>query len=284
MSFLDRARFVRRWNPEAYRPFYVEDQRIGWVTHDLARRLGDFPDEILQSGGRLALNPTIAGFEARSAAMAALVPELAASGHSRPRRGELYPVVRAWQDVPLMAVDRALVPVMGIRSYGIHMNGFMRKPDGLYMWLGRRAKNKPTAPGKLDHVVAGGQPMGLTPMANLVKECAEEASMPESLARQAKPVGLISYLCRFTDGQRDDVLWCYDLEIPEDFTPKPGDDEVEDFMLWPIGEVMTRVAETEDFKFNVALVIVDFLIRHGLIGPEEPGYEEILHCMRSGGA
>ncbi len=284
MSLLDRAHFALRWNPEDYRPFFIGDRRYGWVTHDLAARLGDFPKEILQDRGRLLLNPTIGGYQARGAVMAELNLALAESGHSRPPRKELFPVLRDWQEIPVMAVDRALVPVFGLRSYGIHMNGFIRRKDGIYMWLGRRAMNKPTAPGKLDHLVAGGQPLGLTPIDNLVKECAEEASIPEALARKAKPVSLISYLCRFTDGQRDDIQWCYDLEVPEDFTPKPGDDEVEDFMLWPIEEVRQRITETEDFKFNVALVIIDFLIRHGFFGPSDPDYQEILHCLRSGGA
>ncbi len=283
MSLLDRAHFALRWDPAAYRPFLVDGRQIGWVTHDLAKRLGDFPKEVLQADGRVILNPSIAGYGPRGAVMVALNLALAESGHCRPPRKELFPVLRDWQEVPLMAVDRALVPVFGLRAYGVHMNGFLRRRDGIHMWLGRRALDKPTAPGKLDHLVAGGQPLGLTPMDNLIKECAEEASIPETLARQARPVGLVSYRCRFTDGQRDDIQWCYDLEVPEGFIPKPGDEEVEDFLLWPIEEVRQRIAETEDFKFNVALVIIDFLIRHGLFGPGEPDYQEILHCLRSGG-
>ena len=256
---------------------------MGWVTQDLARRLADFPQILLVDETRVALSPRLAGYEVCKAALDEIHEGLIESGHARPRRGELFPLLRDWQEVPIAAVDRALMPVMGFRSFGVHMNGFVRRPDGLHMWLGRRSRTKPTAPGKLDHLVAGGQPLGMTPLANLVKECGEEASIPEPLARQAKPVGLIGYRCRFTDGQRDDIQVCYDLEIPEDFWPRPGDDEVEDFMLWPIEEVRQRLAETEDFKFNVALVIIDFLIRHGIVGPEEPGYQEILYCLRSGG-
>jgi len=162
------------------------------------------------------------------------------------------------------------------------MNGVVETAEGLQMWLGRRARNKPTAPGKLDHIVAGGQPIGLTPFQNLLKESAEEASLPAEIAGRAKPMGVISYRCRFTDGQRDDVLWCYDLTLSEETIPKPGDDEVEDFRLWPIERVIETLRETEDFKFNVALVIIDFLMRRGLIGPEEPGYEEIAMTLRSG--
>ncbi|MEO1192784.1 MAG: DUF4743 domain-containing protein [Pseudomonadota bacterium] len=283
MSFLERALVTQRWDPGAYRPFFVAERRMGWVTHDLARRLADLPALARLSDRGVSLNPAITGYEERSAAFAEMAVLLAESGHARPPREELYPLLRDWQEIPLAAVDRALVPVLGLRSYGLHMNGYLYRDDQLHMWVGKRSKHKPTGPGKLDHLVAGGQPLGLTPEDNLVKECAEEASLPEALARQARPVGLVSYLCRFTDGQRDDVLWCYDLEVPADFTPEPCDDEVEYFQLWSIEEVMTRLAETEDFKFNVGLVIIDFLIRHGLIGPRTPGYETILRCLRSGG-
>ena len=41
--------------------------------------------------------------------------------------------------------------------------------------------------------------------------------------------------------------------------------------------------ESDDFKFNVALVSIDFLIRRGLVGPDEPGFQEICWTLRSGG-
>lgn len=40
-----------------------------------------------------------------------------------------------------------------------------------------------------DHIVAGGQPYGITPIDNVIKECEEEASIPIELAKLAKPAG-----------------------------------------------------------------------------------------------
>ena len=37
----------------------------------------------------------------------------------------------------------------------------------------RRSKSKPNWPGKLDHIVAGGQPYGISVMENVIKECEE---------------------------------------------------------------------------------------------------------------
>jgi thiamine pyrophosphokinase len=61
------------------------------------------------------------------------------------------------------------------------------------------------------------------------------------------------------------VLHLYDLEMPEGVVPRPGDDEVERFELRPAGEVLREVAEGDRVKFNVNLVLIDFLLRHGLL-------------------
>ena len=45
---------------------------------------------------------------------------------------------------------------------------------GLCLWVARRSVNKPNWPGKLDHIVAGGQPYGISVMENVIKECEEE--------------------------------------------------------------------------------------------------------------
>lgn len=282
MSLLERARFVRRWNADDYRPLVIDQRQMGWVTHALARRLADFADVFLVSERAVVLDPRIAGFERRTAVVDQVVGELVASGHVPRRRGERFPVLRDWQELPLLALDRGAVPIFGVRGFGVHLNGFVEDSEGLKLWVGRRALNKATAPGKLDHLVAGGQPFGLTPWQNLLKECHEEAGITPELAAGARPAGLISYRCVYTDGQRDDVLWCYDLSLPPGWQPHPLDGEVQDFHLWPIEQVIRRLRESEDFKFNVALVIIDFLIRRGLIGPDEPGYQEICRTLRSG--
>ena len=62
-------------------------------------------------------------------------------------------------------------------------------PTALHLWVGRRAAHKQLDPGKLDHIVAGGVPAGLTPWETLLKEAEEEAAIPPELAGGAAPVG-----------------------------------------------------------------------------------------------
>ena len=48
--------------------------------------------------------------------------------------------------------------------------------------------------GYLDNTVAGGIPYGMSPTEALIKECMEEASLPEDVVRKyIKPVGAVSY-------------------------------------------------------------------------------------------
>jgi isopentenyldiphosphate isomerase len=151
------------------------------------------------------------------------------------------------------------------------------------MWVARRARDKPSYPGMLDNMVAGGQPIGLGLMENIVKECAEEADIPREIAARSRAVGAISYCHQFEDGVKPDQQFCYDLELPADFTPRNTDGEVESFELWPIEQVIATVRETFEFKFNCNLVIIDFLIRHGLIDADgEQDYMALSQGLRRG--
>ncbi|HUZ65282.1 MAG TPA: NUDIX domain-containing protein, partial [Acetobacteraceae bacterium] len=164
---------------------------------------------------------------------------------------------------------RGALPVFGIRAEGVHVNGLVHRPDGPHLWIARRAADKPLDPGKLDHIVAGGVPAGLTPAETLVKEAAEEAAIPPALAEKAVPVGRLAYAMERPEGLRRDVLHLYDLLLPDGFTPRPADGEVEAFELWPVARVLETVRAGDAFKFNVNLVLIDLFLRLGLVGPPE---------------
>lgn len=152
--------------------------------------------------------------------------------------------------------------------------------EGMKMWIGRRAYDRGYEAGKLDHMVAGGLPYDISPWENLKKECYEEAGMSEILALTAKEVGLVSYKYDYDRGGKEDILYCYDLELPLDFKPACTDGEVAEFYLMPIEEVAEIVKNTNDFKVNCNLVIIDFLVRHGYLGVEDEGYVEIVRGLR----
>ena len=280
MSYLDRIRACHRWTPGDYLPFLVDGVALGAVEHAFRERLTAFPEVFTVAADHVALAPALDSFDARSAALAEVTAALRAEGAFPNWRGEDYPVAVAWGRPPLFRMERAAVPRFGLPAYGVHVNGVLRGPQGLEMWIGKRARTKQTAPGKLDHITAGGQPYGLGLMENVIKECAEEAGIPADLAARAVPVGALRYRCTRAEGLRNDVAFCFDLDLPADFRPENTDGEVESFERWPVVQVLERLRETTDFKFNVALVILDFAVRHGVLLPDsEPDYQAIVEGL-----
>ena len=280
MSFKRHISACNSHNPADYLPFILDGIRYGSVRRDIASGLRRYDDLLSVTGDHVSLAEAFRAFASRSEAFDQLVDRLVAAGEIREKQGELYPVALGFHASPACALDRKLVPMFGIRAYGVHMNGFVRTSNGLELWVGKRSADKAVAPGKLDNLVAGGQPLGLSAADNLVKECAEEADIPEALARRAVPVSAINYKMAYEHGLRDDVLFVYDLELDEAFTPRNTDGELETFFRWPIERVAATVRETNNFKFNVNLVIIDFLIRHGLIGPDHPDYLDLAQGLR----
>jgi isopentenyldiphosphate isomerase len=177
-------------------------------------------------------------------------------------------------------MERAAVPWFGVRAFGPHMTGYVRRKDGLHIWVPRRSFSKPTFPGELDNTVAGGQPAGIGLHDNLIKECAEEASIPRTLAEQAKAVSYISYLNQSGPQLKPDLMVCFDLELPEDFTPRANDGEVHSFELWSVRRVFETVRDTTEFKYNCNLVLIDFFVRHGLLSADDPQFMAIVSGLK----
>jgi hypothetical protein len=216
---------------------------------------------------------------ANQAAFAAYADRLHRQGAFRPR-DELFDVRDETTGAVIATVDRGAIPLLGIAAEGVHLNGLVQRPDGLHLWVGRRAPDKRLDPGKLDHITAGGIAAGHDCWSTLLKEGEEEASLPPALCRQATPAGRLRYAMLGQAGLRRDRLHCFDLLLPASFTPRPNDNEVASFTLWPLHEVMQRVADTDDFKFNVNLVLIDLFLRTGLIDPASPSGQRIDQAMQ----
>ena len=282
LAAADLSRWINTLNRRGSDRFYdfvVAGQIVGRVHARHLPFLAKF-DDIFQIDAAVRLHQRLSDFAARSDALQHVASAMADVGIIPRVRREPYPVTAGRREQALCTLDRACVGQFGIRAFSQHINGIVRTATGLNMWIGQRAADKPIYPGMLDQCVAGGLPHGISLRDNLVKECAEEAGMDERLALRAQPVGALSYCYDQPHGHRRDIIYCYDLELPEDFQPTPTDGEVADFMLLPIDEVIELVAETDRFKPNCNLVIIDFLLRHGLLGPEHPQYDALALGLR----
>lgn len=280
MSYLRHIRACNSPTDEPFWPWRVAGQTLGWVRPAFAEQLRAYPRVFRVESGAVELLPRWQGFEALSDALAEVAQGLADAGVIPRLLGEPYPVTSGARDQAVAVVDRVAAAFLGLRSFGQHLNGYVRDGDALRMWIGRRARDRLIFPGALDNMVAGGLPYGISLRENLLKECREEAGMPPELAARARPVGALSYNRVAQRGFRPDILYCYDIELPADFEPRNTDGEVEEFLLLPIRDVMDIVHDSDRFKLNCNLVIVDFLIRHGLLGPEHPDYLAIVAGLR----
>jgi hypothetical protein len=281
MSYLDHIRACNRWDPRQFVPFLLGNERVGRIRRDFQPFLQEWPTVFRVEAEAVHWVHPASDFAARTAVMGEVVGGLAARGAVSHLHGEKYPVTSGGRQRAHLLIDRACAPYFGVRAFGQHLNGFVRTAGGLKIWVARRSADRRVYPNHLDNLVAGGLPWGVSLEENLRKECREEADMPEGLATRAAPVSAVTY-CRDSDrGLKPDVIYCYDLELPEGFEPRCNDGEVASFSLQPLEQVMETVRDTDEFKLNCNLVIIDFLIRHGCISQDAPDYLDLIQGLRA---
>jgi hypothetical protein len=274
MSFCDHIRECNDYDPSRVVPLIAQDRRIGLLRRDNAEALHQFSEVFAVSEDKVELVAR-GDVAAVSRAVDAAVDALVAEGRVPKWRNETFDVAPRWGSPAVFRLDRGAVPFFGTRAYGVHLNGYLRQGEHLCLWVARRSPDKQVAPNKLDNIVAGGIGNEHGVGDTLLKEGEEEASIPTSMMSQAIPAGAVSYRMETRLGIRDDVLFVYDLELPEDFVPRNRDGELVDFKLVRATEVLEQIRATSDFKFNVNLVILDFAIRHGLLRPDDPEYLDV---------
>jgi len=239
-------------------PFWIGAARVGWVRVSVADWLRAQGCTRTPAGVRL-------GSEAGLSTLAQRVADRGELG----LRGEAFDVRATFDGPVLSTLDRGAVPWFGVLGQGVHVNGLVRRADGPHLWVARRAADRLIDPGKLDHLFAGGVAAGSSVLETLAKEGLEEAGLGPEITGQAVPAGTLDYVTERPEGLRRDRLHCFDLWLTEDVRPAPADGEVADYELWPLERVMEALWETDDFKFNVALVLIDLLLRLGLVPEDE---------------
>ncbi|CBX93761.1 hypothetical protein IAQ61_003648 [Plenodomus lingam] len=259
---------------------------LGYMLPSVAEVFRGIPNWEIDDDARILSLTGGTNAEERSKAVQVTLLALRETGHFRVLekwRGELYAVYGLGKEL-LFNVERSASPLFGVVSYGVHLTAYTKKDGQLMIWTPRRARTKQTYGGMLDNAVAGGIASGEVPFESLVRECAEEASLPEALVRKnAKACGTVTYWYirderagGETNLMQPECQYVYDLELPEDVIPTPGDDEVEEFYLWTVEEVQEAMKRGE-FKPNCALVVLDFFVRHGILTSEnERDYIEIV--------
>lgn len=196
--------------------------------------------------------------------------------------GEVFSVYGPAKEL-VVSIEKLAAPLFGIITYGVQLLVYRDDPDGLRVWIGRRAKTKRTFPSMLDSTVGGSLPTGETPFQCLIRESREEASIPEQMLRDlAKACGTVNYV-DISDSRSGgelglltpEVQFTYEMRIGTDFIPKPGDNEAESITLFDVKELKKALGNGEFTPAN-GCIILDFFVRHGIINYEnEEDYIEI---------
>jgi isopentenyldiphosphate isomerase len=235
-------------------PIRVEERRFGWARPDFATVLARFPEVFLCEPRRVSLATELTTPRARTVAVARVLEVLRAEGLVAGWRNELYEVYAEASGEPLFRIERAAVKRFGIRSRAAHLNGIVETERGLAMWIARRSLDKPTDPGKLDNLVAGGVAAEHDVWQTLVKECDEEAGIPFFLAQGAQLRDTLAFDYIAPEGLDSNEVDAFDLVLPHSFEPRNQDGEVAAFELLPFAEVRERLQAGELFTIDAALV------------------------------
>ena len=212
--------------------------------------------------------------DARKESVMSVMKHLKDEGVITGWRDELYPLATGFYNEPLFFVERAAAPFLGILQYGVRINGLVKTQDGKEeMGIARRSATESQYPGMTDQIVAGGQPFGLGWMENVLKECQEEAGIPNELTLKGmKSAGAASYEIARSTGAGLCMTWSYLLIFSPRWRNSSGVDEQFAAMVWGFQDPM---------KTNCYLSVIDYLLRKGHISPEVPGYLDLLRELRS---
>jgi 8-oxo-dGTP pyrophosphatase MutT (NUDIX family) len=255
----------------AYLPLRVQGETVGWVTPERARRLAGWPDYFLVGADAVDCAPSLATAAARTAALAEVAHTLAAEGALTAWRDERYAVAARPAGTTLFEIERAAARYFGVHTFSAHCNGVVGRRGEWRLWLARRSPVKPIDPGLLDNLVGGGIPAGAGIADTLTREAWEEAGIAAPLAREALQAGSVDIRRDQPDGLQRETIYVHDLWLPADFVPANQDGEAVEHHLCAPADILAVIA-SDDVTADASLVIVDFLLRHGHVPPNDPSF------------
>jgi 8-oxo-dGTP pyrophosphatase MutT (NUDIX family) len=254
--------------PDGLTPLVLDGVTYGWLGREWRDRVLQPPSPFVARGDAVTLDPALVGFEQRSGAIADWAAR--ARRHWRlPGWREERCVVRAGEHAACM-IERALLRPFGMVLHSVQATAYRRGHTGPQLWVAHRSHTKPVEPGRLDALVGGGIAGFDEPWTTLLRECAEEAAIPEALARQARPAGCLE-LCYATvyddrPALHRERVTLFDLELPPDFTPHCTDGEHQAILSLTPAEVLASI-HTGRWTREGAQAALDLIARQGWFTP-----------------
>jgi ADP-ribose pyrophosphatase YjhB (NUDIX family) len=232
-------------------PLWAGDALIGSVEPDFFAGLG-LPATLARETRRAG----IPGWEVRgelTASLADVASAMRDAGVAHAWRDEQLAVTDA-QGHALGTVERAVVRLLGVTTFAVHLAGF--SPDR-HHWVQQRSLTKPNDPGLWDTLMGGMVPASDTLEAALERETWEEAGLRMAQLSQLRHGGRVAmrrpsgspggYVIEFID-------W-YACVLESDVLPVNQDGEVAQFSLMDPAQLRSRL-HRDEFTVEAALVLL----------------------------
>lgn len=248
------------------RPLEVAARPVGWIAPDWTSAVLDSASPFrIGDTATVSLDPTLRGFDDRTRALAGWATMLHQAGRLPGWRGEQVLVQDAHGET-LAAIERALLRPLGLVLRSVQVNVYGPGRHGPVVWVARRSARKPVDPGRLDGLVGGGVTGFDSDRQTLIRECAEEAGIPEHLAEDAVAAGHLDS-CRIARDDGHPVLHreriaLFDLMLPAGFVPRPVDGEHQSIAAMRPAEAALSIA-AGGWTTEGGLATLAFLRRRG---------------------
>jgi len=250
--------------PDGMVPLRVGDATVGWLWDAWRERLLEPPTPFAAGGDGVVLAGPAQDFDARTETLARWADALR---HRVPLPG--------WRDErcvvfdgsrPLFAIERALLRPLGLRLRSALACAWSAGEHGPAIWVARRADTKPVDPGRLDVLVGGGIAGFDDAWSTLLRECAEEAGLPEAIARTARPAGVLELCHPALDAglpvlHREHVT-LYELRLPPGVVPRCADGEHQSIAAMSPAEAIASIGQG-DWTRDGAQATLDLIARQG---------------------
>ncbi|PKX90600.1 thiamine pyrophosphokinase-related protein [Aspergillus novofumigatus IBT 16806] len=282
---------------KSYHAFKVQgiDAILGYIPNTLVQSI-PWPKEhwMIDCGAIVLLNPPDNAVSTHTQIIQNAINRMIEAGYTdilKGWRNERFPIYGPSGDV-ILEIERSASSLFGIVTSGVQMLCYVKDAkNGIRLWIAKRSMRKQTYPGMLDCTAAGALSAGESPRSAMMLEATDEASIAREIIESGmRYVGAISYFhmkvssIALSEGSSTAVLlpeveYLYELQLDEGTVPRPKDSEVEDFRLWNVDQVLDALGRGT-FKPNSAVVVIDFLTRHGVITPEtEPMCKDIIRRL-----
>ena len=265
-----------RFTRERYTPFFCASVRVGWIRAPLVAELRRYPRVFTVEPDGVHVNRGLTTCDSRSEAIADVVRELGTMPGFGRWNDEFGSIAPCWGGERLMCLPRCATRPFGVRSYGSHVNGMVRRQDEIEYWVARRDSAVSDYGGYFDTLAGGYIAADRLPSEVACAEVREEAGI--DLARHMRPVSLVRGVDEDDDGVTPYMIFCFDVELPAGEQPNNRDGEIESFHLLSVEQVLERL-EPSRFKFNAVPVIVDWMVRQGLVDSDDPAFAELADAL-----